>query len=131
MRNLNLLIGLFLSGILFAQEQDSLQNETIYSKSIGREDIQKLTNFVAQNLEFPHELEYDTISRTLRFTVEFIVDEEGNVINHSIVRRSEECKICEANILKVFRKAPRLNPVYMDDRKVKVKFQLPVAIQIL
>ena len=95
---------------------------------LPKEEMQKLKEHLA-NYTVPPVSYLDSV-KTINYTVEFIINENGRIINPKITDKSFECPLCEDQLLFLMDMAPKLYPIYPDDKKVRVRYILPFKLQI-
>ena len=77
--------------------------------------------WIAENIRLPEEF---VSSRVL---VEFIVDEQGNVVNVKVIRGADP--VLDAEAVRVVSSSPRWKPGTQRGKKVKVKYVFPIVFK--
>ena len=96
---------------------------------IAQEDVQKILKHLQMNYQIPSEVYNDSIVK-ISYNIHFVINEEGRIIDPKIISKNAECNACEREIFRVLKRAPAVTPAYIDDKKVKIQYQLPFNIQI-
>ncbi len=83
-----------------------------------------LMNYIEENIKYPTELEEQGIGG--RVIIEFIVEKDGTLSNHRVVRGIH--KTLNADAMRIFQdaKMPKWIPGEENGEKVRVKYNLPV-----
>ena len=126
-----ILIFLFLSTSLFAQEVDTTSN---YSKVFvivespasfvgGREG---LINFLAQNLQYPEEAKKAKVEG--KVVVKFVVEADGTVSNPEIL--SSVNKELDEEAIRVVKKMPKWMPGRQHGKGVRTQQVLPFIFKL-
>lgn len=85
-----------------------------------------MAKFIRANLNYPDSaIKYGIQGKVM---VEFVIDEEGQIINPRIVKGMGWG--CDEEVLRVVRMMPRWNPGKQKEKPVKVRFVLPVRFQL-
>ncbi len=85
-----------------------------------------LMDFIENNIQYPVEAQKKGIRG--RVAVQFIVDEDGCVIEPNIVRSVEPSLDEEA--LRIIKNLPKWKPGTLHGKAVKVKYTVPVAFKL-
>lgn len=85
-----------------------------------------LMDFIENNIQYPVEAQKKGIRG--RVVVQFIVDEDGCVIEPNIVRSVEPSLDEEA--LRIIKNLPKWKPGTLHGKAVKVKYTVPVAFKL-
>ena len=88
--------------------------------------MKALPNFIENNIQYPAEAQKKGIQG--RVTVQFIVDENGYIIEPNIVRSVEPSLDKEA--LRIIKMLPQWKPGTLKGKAVKVKYTVPVAFKL-
>ncbi len=82
------------------------------------------TNFLVSNLHPPSDnFEKTTIS------VQFVVDENGEISLAKVASKSINCQQCEEEALRVIRKMPRWKPAIKNNKKVASFFKISIVFE--
>lgn len=84
-----------------------------------------MRKFIQANIEYPDSARKHGIQG--KVMVEFVIDEEGRLINPKIVKGIGWG--CDEEVLRMVRMMPRWNPGKQKGNPVKVRFVLPVKFQ--
>lgn len=109
-------------------EYDTLSNQNVYVYVDKMPEYQggdrAFLHFFAENFKYPKQEQFQAT-----FLVEFIIDEEGNLLAPRIKDkiRSDLSEV-EKEILKVMEKTPKWNAGRCNDKKVPVKMFLPLTL---
>ncbi len=85
-----------------------------------------MAKFIHAHLEYPDSAQMHGIQG--KVMVEFVIDEEGRLINPKIVKGMGWG--CDEEVLRVVRLMPRWKPGKQKGRPVKVRFVLPIKFQL-
>lgn len=88
--------------------------------------MDKLLQFINDNMKYPAKAQTEGIQG--RVIVQFIVDEDGYIIEPVIVRSVESSLDNEA--LRLIKMLPRWEPGTLKGKAVKVKYTLPIAFKL-
>ena len=88
--------------------------------------IDKLLQFINDNMKYPTKAQTEGIQG--RVAVQFIVDENGYIIEPNIVRSVESSLDNEA--LRLIKMLPQWKPGTLKGKAVKVKYTVPVAFKL-
>ena len=88
--------------------------------------IDKLLQFINDNMKYPTKAQTEGIQG--RVAVQFIVDENGYIIEPNIVRSVEPSLDNEA--LRLIKMLPQWKPGTLKGKAVKVKYTVPVAFKL-
>lgn len=86
----------------------------------------RLNSYLSSKIVYPREALANGISG--KVLVEFTVDEEGNIINPSIVRSLGYG--CDEEVLRVLASMPKWTPGAMNNKPVKVRLTIPVNFRL-
>jgi protein TonB len=92
-------------------------------------NYQGQTNFrqyIANHLEFPDMARENGVSGTIY--VKFIIDEDGNLINPTIMRGVDPA--LDNAVLKVLRNAPKWEPGKQNGKEVRVPYSIPIKFKL-
>lgn len=88
--------------------------------------IDKLLRFINDNMKYPAKVQAEGIQG--RVIIQFIVDEDGYIIEPNIVRSVEPSLDKEA--LRIIKMLPQWKPGTLRGKAVKVKYTLPVTFKL-
>lgn len=88
--------------------------------------IEALKAFLAKNLRFPKELEETCVQG--RVIITFIVEKDGSLSHAKVIRSVDPALDKEA--LRVVKKMPKWIPGQQNDRKVRVRYIIPVTFRL-
>ena len=88
--------------------------------------MDKLLQFINDNVQYPTKAQAERIQG--RVIVQFIVDENGYIIEPNIVRSVEPSLNEEA--LRIIKMLPQWKPGTLKGKAVKVKYAVPVAFKL-
>lgn len=122
MKQLFRLMLFFFPLVLSAQETEPIA-------TLPNEDFQKIMRHLQSNYRVPDEVFNDTIKR-IDYKVQFIINDEGRITEPEITYKTTECTACEKELMRVLKRTPAVNPLYRDDKKIKVSFIMPFVIRL-
>lgn len=117
------------TGHIPVQETPSDENTVYYVVDNMPEfpgGMKALMDFVSNNTQYPIEARKKGMQG--RVAVQFIVDEDGNIIEPNIVRSVESSLDEEA--LRIIKMLPKWKPGTLHGKAVKVKYTVPVAFKL-
>ena len=88
--------------------------------------MDKLLQFINDNMQYPTKAQTEGIQG--RVIVQFIIDEDGYIIEPNIVRSVESSLDNEA--LRLIKMLPQWKPGTLKGKAVKVKYTVPVAFKL-
>ena len=129
MKNLLLLITLFITSNSFAQKSKSENNteapltivEQMPEFKGGEKARQK---FIQKNIEYPQVEKEAGIMGTCYIT--FVVEKDGTITGAKVLRGVTNGPGCDAEALRVINKMPKWKPGKQNGKKVRVQYNLPI-----
>lgn len=106
----------------------TISAQEISEYELPKEEMQKLKEHLA-NYAVPSISYLDSV-KTINYTVQFIINENGRIINPKITDKTFQCPPCEDQLIYLMDTAPNVYPIYTDDKKVRVRYILPFKLQI-
>lgn len=112
------------------QEQNVIPEPQIYSyveqmPAFPGGDSQ-LMEFIMRNIKYPEIAKEQGVQG--KVIVNFIVDEEGKIININVVKSLS--KECDAEAMRVVRLMPQWKPGMQNGKKIKTKMNLPISFKL-
>jgi len=137
MKNIFLIPILFISLLSFAQEVEGI---SIDLKDNSEKEVYRMVNkmpeypggeiemykFIAANLHYPQTAVIDNIEGVVY--VEFVITDEGEVSSIRINRGLR--KDLDEAVIEVISKMPKWKPGMQDEKKVSVKYLIPVRFSL-
>ena len=88
--------------------------------------MDKLLQFINDNMQYPTKAQTEGIQG--KVIVQFIIDEDGYIIEPNIVRSVESSLDNEA--LRLIKMLPKWKPGTLKGKAIKVKYTVPVAFKL-
>lgn len=127
----SIFVLLLLYFALDGNSQSTAEEDTVYTQAEVMPEFpggkEKLIVYVVQNLEMPLDCPKEKISTKL--FIEFIVNENGKVINPSL-KSTSGCAVMDRDIIQIFTEMPDWTPGRQNDKPVHVKMIYPLIIEL-
>ncbi len=99
------------------------------AQSLDKGEIQKISNFIGQNLNVPQQA-FDLNIDRIQYNMSFVVEKDGKISGYEILSKNVDCPDCETEIKRVFSILPAINPILKDGDAIRAKYTLPILITI-
>lgn len=92
--------------------------------------LSELNKFVSANIKFPETYKTDSLFKSCKVYVKFVVNENGDVSNPEIIRGCFKFDECDKEALRVVGIMPKWSPAIKDGKPIKHIYSLPVSFKI-
>ncbi|MGZ6539906.1 MAG: energy transducer TonB [Bacteroidia bacterium] len=131
MKNLLLLITLFISSISFAQKDTTKQKEApltiVEQMPLFKGGDKAMSEYIQKNIKYPKEAHKLKAASTCY--INFVVEQDGAVTEVRVLRGITDCPTCDQEAIRVVSSMPNWIPGKQNGRVVRVMFNLPISFK--